>query len=71
MQKAVLGVDIGGTLTKIGMVILVVFFIFFLLKLVVKKYITDNERFYMANKIITFTNVTMIVLIIFLHTTVS
>jgi small-conductance mechanosensitive channel len=52
---------------KIGISILVVFLIFFLLKLVVKKYITDNERFYMANKIITFTNFTVIILILFFN----
>lgn len=52
-------------LIKIGVIVLVVFLIFFLLKLVVKKYITDNERFYMANKIITFINFTIIVLILF------
>jgi len=52
---------------KIGIVILVVFVVFFLLKLVVKKYITDNERFYMANKIITFTNFTLIILILFFN----
>jgi small-conductance mechanosensitive channel len=54
-------------LIKIGIIILVVFLIFFLLKLVVKKYITDNERFYMANKIITFMNFTLIVLILFFN----
>jgi len=54
-------------LIKIGIAVLVVFFIFFLLKLIVKKYITDNERFYMANKIITFTNFTIIILIIFFN----
>jgi len=54
-------------LVKIGVVVLVVFFIFFLLKLVIKKYITDNERFYMANKIITFTNFTIILLILFFN----
>ena len=54
-------------LAKIGIAILSVFLIFFLLKLVVKKYITDNERFYMANKIITFTNFTVILLIIFFN----
>ena len=54
-------------LVKIGIAILFVFFIFFLLKLVVKKYITDNERFYMANKIITFTNFTIIILILFFN----
>ncbi len=55
------------SVVKIGIIILVVFFIFFLLKLVVKKYITDNDRFYMANKIITFTNVTIIILILFFN----
>ena len=54
-------------LMKIGTAVLVVFLIFFLLKLVVKKYITDNERFYMANKIITFTNFTVIILILFFN----
>jgi len=54
-------------IVKIGIIILVVFIIFFLLKLVVKKYITDNERFYMANKIITFVNFTLIILILFFN----
>ena len=54
-------------LINIGIIILVLFIIFFLLKLVVKKYITDNERFYMANKIITFTNVTLIIIILFFN----
>ncbi|WP_226962187.1 mechanosensitive ion channel domain-containing protein [Sulfurimonas marina] len=54
-------------LAKIGIAILIVFFIFFVLKLIVKKYITDNERFYMANKIITFTNFTIIILIVFFN----
>jgi len=52
---------------KIGIIVLVVFIVFFLLKLVVKKYITDNERFYMANKIITFANFTLIILILFFN----
>ncbi len=55
------------SVVRIGVIILVVFFIFFLLKLVVKRYIVDNERFYMANKIITFTNVTIIILILFFN----
>jgi len=54
-------------LAKIGIAVLFVFLIFFLLKLIVKKYITDNERFYMANKIITFTNFTVILLILFFN----
>lgn len=54
-------------IAKIGVVILIVFVFFFLLKLFVKKYITDNERFYMANKIITFGNFTLVVLILFFN----
>ena len=54
-------------LAKIGVIILLVFVVFFLLKLFVKKYITDNERFYMANKIITFGNFTLIILILFFN----
>ena len=54
-------------LIKIGVIILIVFMIFFLMKMVVKKYITDNERYYMANKIINFTNFTLIVLIMFFN----
>lgn len=54
-------------IAKIGVVIFIVFVFFFLLKLFIKKYITDNERFYMANKIITFGNFTLIVLILFFN----
>ena len=54
-------------LGKIGIIVVFVFIIFFLLKLFIKKYITDNERFYMANKIITFTNFTIIILIVFFN----
>lgn len=54
-------------LVKIGTIVFIVFMVFFLLKFVIKKYITDNERFYMANKIINFTNVTMILLILFVN----
>ena len=54
-------------LAKIGITVLVVFLFFFIIKLFVKKYITDNERFYMANKIITFINVTIIILILFFN----
>lgn len=54
-------------IVNIGIIILVVLIFFFLLKLMVKKYITDNERFYMANKIITFSNVTLIIIILFFN----
>jgi small-conductance mechanosensitive channel len=49
---------------NIGLVILVLFTLSFLLKRVIKRYIVDNERFYTANKILTFVNVTLIVLIL-------
>lgn len=52
-------------LINIGVLILVVFFIFFLMKLAVKKYFTDSERFYMAYKAINFTKYTIIILIVF------
>ncbi len=52
-------------LVNIGVLVLIVFFIFLLLKIAVKKYFTDNERFYMANKAINFTKYTIVVLIIF------
>ena len=53
-------------LAKLGVIISIVFIIFFLLKQVAKKYITDNERFYMANKIISFISYTIIILIVFI-----
>ncbi len=52
-------------LGKIGIIVFIVFIVFFLLKQIAKKYITDNERFYMANKIISFISYTLIVMIIF------
>jgi small-conductance mechanosensitive channel len=52
---------------NIGIVIFIVLIIFSLLKFVIKKYITDNDRFYMANKIINFVNVTLILLILFFN----
>ena len=54
-------------LTKIGIIIVSLFILSFLIKLIIKKYITDNERFYTANKIITFSNFTLILLILFFN----
>lgn len=51
-------------LLNIGMIVVVLFLISFLFKRVIKRYIVDNERFYMANKILTFINVTLIILIL-------
>lgn len=48
----------------IGILILIVFILFFLLKLVVKRYFTDSERYYMANKAINFSNYFLIIVII-------
>ncbi len=51
-------------LFNLGIIILVLFVLFFLAKLIIKKYITDNERIYMAHKMLTFVNVTLIVIIV-------
>lgn len=52
-------------LANISIIVTVIFVFFFLIKIVVKKYITDHERFYMANKMITFANVTIIIIVLF------
>lgn len=49
---------------NIAMIVVILFVIAFLFKRVIKRYIVDNERFYMANKIVTFVNVTLIILIL-------
>jgi small-conductance mechanosensitive channel len=49
---------------NIGIFIVVVIVFSLLLKFVAKRYIKDNERFYTANKIINFANVTLILLIL-------
>ncbi|MDO9056092.1 MAG: mechanosensitive ion channel [Sulfuricurvum sp.] len=51
-------------LLNIGMIVAVLIIISFLFKRVIKRYIVDNERFYMANKIVTFINVTLIIIIL-------
>ena len=51
-------------LFNLGIIILVLFVLFFLAKLIIKKYITDNERIYMAHKMLTFVNVTLIFIIV-------
>lgn len=49
---------------SIAILILIIIAISFLLKYIAKKYIDQNERVYTANKIINFTNVTLIVIIL-------
>ncbi len=51
-------------LSKIGLIILFLFTLAFFLKVASKKYITDNDRFYMANKIINFGNFILIMIIL-------
>jgi small-conductance mechanosensitive channel len=51
-------------LANIGGIILFLLVFFFIMKQIAKKYISDNERFYMANKVITFANVTLILLVL-------
>lgn len=49
---------------NIGIVVVLVIICTLLLKLAAKRYIKDNERFYLANKIINFANITLIVIIL-------
>ena len=51
-------------LSKIGLIILFLFGLAFFMKTMSKKYITDNDRFYMANKIINFGNFILIMIIL-------
>ena len=51
-------------LFNLGIIILVLFIVFLLAKLIIKKYITDNERIYMAHKMLTFVNISLIVIIV-------
>ncbi len=51
-------------LFNLGIIIVVLLVLFFLSKLIIKKYITDNERIYMAHKMLTFVNISLIVIII-------
>ena len=51
-------------LINIAIMIAIIIFLSFIFKLVVKKTITDNERYYMANKFINFTNLILIVIIL-------
>lgn len=48
----------------IGLIIVLVVIFSLLGKLIIKKYISDNERFYTANKAINFINVSLIVLVL-------
>jgi len=48
----------------IGLIIIIVIIFSLLGKLVIKKYISDNERFYTANKAINFINFSLIILIL-------
>lgn len=51
-------------LANIVAIILIILLVSFFLKLIAKKTITDNERHYMANKIINFANLVIIILIL-------
>ncbi len=49
---------------NIGIFVVIVIALSLIFKLIIKKYIKDNERFYMANKAINFINITLIVIIL-------
>jgi len=42
----------------------ILFVVALLIKMIIKRYITDNERYYMANKVINFINFTLVVIIV-------
>ncbi|RAX59355.1 hypothetical protein CCZ01_00630 [Helicobacter monodelphidis] len=48
----------------VGIVILISIFIAFLMKMVIRKYIRDNERIYTMSKLINFVNITIIIFIL-------
>jgi small-conductance mechanosensitive channel len=48
--------------TTIGIIILIFLFVIFLIKYLVKRYMSDNERFYTINKFLNFTFVTLLLL---------
>jgi len=49
---------------NIGIFVVVVIIFTLMLKFIAKRYIKDNERFYLANKILNFINITIILLIL-------
>jgi len=51
-------------LFNIAIIVLVIILLSFLMKFIAKKTISDNERYYMANKIINFSNFTLIILVL-------
>jgi len=51
-------------LVNLAIMIFIIILVSFFLKLIAKKTISDNERYYMANKIINFTNLVIIILIL-------
>ena len=50
--------------TTIGIIILIFLVIIFLIKYLVRRYMSDNERFYTINKALNFTFITLLVLIL-------
>ncbi|MFA6759763.1 MAG: mechanosensitive ion channel domain-containing protein [Sulfuricurvum sp.] len=66
--RAKVGKNIEAQVYKLGKIalsIILILLIYALLKFIFKRYIKDNEKFYTANKIITFINVTLIISILF------
>ncbi len=51
-------------LVTLVIVVMVIFALMFLIKQMVKRYVSDNERFYMVNKVITFTGMSFIILLL-------
>jgi len=55
----------GKGILDLFLIIVGMFIVAMLIKAIVKRYITDNERYYMANKVINFINLSLIIIVIF------
>jgi len=55
----------GRGILDLLLIIVGMFVVAMLIKAIVKRYITDNERYYMANKVINFINLSLVVIVIF------
>ncbi len=54
-------------LINVGLIILLIFLLSFIFKFVTKKTIKDNQRYYMAHKVINFTNLALVSLVLLFY----
>ena len=55
----------GRGILDLLLIIVSMFVVAMFIKAIVKRYITDNERYYMANKVINFINLSLIIIVVF------